>query len=217
MLWRGPRIQKEKGVQVSRFYQSTGHWQKSRYTRKVAACCRVQQIILRPWRAADAAAVAQAANDPTIAANMRNAFPFPYTQTDAEHFLAGCIANEGQGQLTRAIVADGRAVGSVGIFVQQDIYAKSAELGYWLAQDYRGQGIMPQAVRLLCRQAFAEFDLLRIYAEPFAHNAASRRVLEKAGFTCEGIMCNAIYKNGRPGSYCMYALLREELDEGNSE
>lgn len=198
-------------------YQSTGHWQKSRYTHKAAACCRAQQIILRPWQAADAAAVAQAANDPTIAANMRNAFPFPYTQTDAERFLAGCIANEGQGQLTRAIVADGRAVGSVGIFVQQDIYAKSAELGYWLAQDYRGQGIMPQAVRLLCRQAFAEFDLLRIYAEPFAHNAASRRVLEKAGFTCEGIMRNAIYKNGRPGSYCMYALLREELDEGNSE
>lgn len=55
----------------------------------------MERFILRPWRAADAAAVAQAANDPTIAANMRNAFPFPYTQTDAERFLAGCIANEG--------------------------------------------------------------------------------------------------------------------------
>lgn len=167
-------------------------------------------FILREWRMDDAGAVAQAANDPTIAANMRDAFPSPYTRADAERFLADCIAKEGRGQLTRAIVVDGRAVGSVGIFVKDDIYQKTAELGYWLAKNCRRQGVMPRAVREICRQAFAAFDLRRIYAEPFAHNAASRRVLEKAGFTCEGLLRDSIYKNGQVGSSCMYALLREE-------
>lgn len=60
------------------------------------------------------------------------------------------------------------------------------------------------------REAFAAFDIVRIYAEPFAHNAGSRRVLEKAGFTCEGMMRNGVYKNGQIHSYCMYALLKEE-------
>lgn len=172
----------------------------------------MRDFILRPWRPDDAAAVARAANDPAIAANMRNAFPSPYTEADAERFLADCIAKEGRGQFTRAIEADGQAVGSIGLFVQNDIYEKSAELGYWLAAGYRGQGIMPQATRLLCREAFATFNLARIYAEPFAHNTSSRRVLEKAGFTCEGTMRNSVYKNGQLFSFCMYALLREDAE-----
>lgn len=70
---------------------------------------------------------------------------------------------------------------------------------------------MAQAVRQLCRQAFAQFDLLRIYAEPFAHNAGSRGVLEKAGFTCEGVLRRSVCKNEQVCDSCMYALLREEL------
>lgn len=99
--------------------------------------------------------------------------------------------------------------GSIGVFVQTDVYEKSAELGYWLSEEYWRQGIMTAAVRQICREAFARFDLLRIYAEPFAHNRGSRRVLEKAGFTCEGTMRNGVFKNGQVHSYCMYALLRE--------
>ena len=90
------------------------------------------------------------------------------------------------------------------------MYEKSAELGYWLSEDYWGRGIMTEAVREICREAFETFEIVRIFAEPFADNAASRKVLEKAGFTCEGIMRNGVYKNGQIHSYCMYSILREE-------
>ena len=71
-------------------------------------------------------------------------------------------------------------------------------------------GITSRAVQMICREAFAAFDIIRIFAEPFADNTGSRRVLEKSGFTCEGTMRNGVYKNGVVHSYCVYSLLREE-------
>ena len=166
---------------------------------------------LRPWRQSDAEAVAAAADNPNIAANLRNAFPSPYTLKDAEWFVGDCIAQGEARQLMRAIVIGEKAAGSVSVSVKDDVYERSAELGYWLAEEYWGRGVMTEAVRQICREAFGRFDILRVFAEPFADNPGSRRVLEKAGFTCEGIMRNGVYKNGRVRSYCMYALLREEL------
>lgn len=168
-------------------------------------------FILRPWQQTDAGAVAEAADNPRIAANLRNVFPSPYTLADAEWYVNDCITRGEERQLTRAIIIEGRAVGSIGVFVRDDVYEKSAELGYWLAEEHWGRGVMTEAVRQICREAFDRFDLLRIFAEPFADNLGSRRVLEKAGFTCEGTMRNGVFKNGRVHSYCMYALLREEL------
>lgn len=106
---------------------------------------------------------------------------------------------------------NGQAVGSIGIFVKDDVYEKSAELGYWLAQDYWRRGIMSKAVSIICKEAFERFDIVRIFAEPFADNAGSRGVLEKAGFTYEGTMRDGIYKNGEIHSYCMYSLLKGEF------
>lgn len=172
----------------------------------------MSSFILRPWLPSDAEAVAIAANNPNIAANLRNVFPSPYTLADAEWFVGDCIAQGEERRLMRTIVIDGQAAGSIAVFVQDDVYEKTAELGYWLAEDHWGKGVMTKAVRQICREAFSRFDILRIYAEPFADNPGSRRVLEKAGFTCEGTMRNGVYKNGRVHSYCMYALLREEME-----
>lgn len=167
-------------------------------------------FILRKWETADIPQIALAANNPNIAKNLRNAFPYPYTLSDAACFVNACIADEGKSQMTRAIDVGGRAVGSIGIFQMSDVYEKSGELGYWLAEDYWRRGIMSRAVRMICKEAFAASDMIRIFAEPFADNAGSRGVLEKAGFTCEGTMRNGVYKNGEVHSYCMYSLLREE-------
>ncbi len=169
-------------------------------------------FILRPWQLPDAESIAAAANNPKIAANLRNVFPSPYTLADAEWFVGDCIAKGKARQLMRAIVIGGKAAGSVSVALKDDVYEKSAELGYWLAEEYWNKGVMTEAVRQICRDAFARYDILRIFAEPFADNRGSRRVLEKAGFTCEGTMRNGVYKNGRVSSYCMYALLREELE-----
>lgn len=174
------------------------------------------ECILRPWKESDAPDLAAAANDYDIAKNLRNAFPHPYGLEDAMGFIRDCLSKGDTRQLTRAIVAEGKIAGSIGVFLGSDVYEKSAELGYWLAKPFRRQGIMTQAVRRLCGEAFRIFDLERIYAEPFADNLGSRGVLEKAGFTLEGTMRNGVFKNGVYKSYCMYALLREEWDRSET-
>jgi len=167
---------------------------------------------LRSWRPEDAESVAVVANNPKIAANLRNVFPHPYTLANAEWYVNDCIAQGEDRQLTRAIVIEDKAVGSIGVFVKDDVYEKSAELGYWLAEEHWGKGVMTEAVRQLCQAAFSRFDIIRIFAEPFAGNQGSRRVLEKAGFTYEGTMRDGIFKNGQVHSYCVYSILRGELE-----
>ncbi len=172
------------------------------------------QITLRRWRIEDAPDVARYANNEKIARNLRDVFPYPYSLCDAETYIADCIAAGDAGRLCRAIEAGGRAVGSIGVFVGSDVYSKSAELGYWLAEEYWGRGIMTQAVREICAEAFNRFEIVRIYAEPFARNAGSRRVLEKAGFTIEGVMRRGVYKRGEVLDYCMYALVPDDTVDG---
>ena len=167
-------------------------------------------FILRPWRREDATDVAKYANNEKIARNLRDVFPHPYPPADAENFINSCLEADESLQMFRAIEAEGRAVGSIALCRGGDVYVRTAELGYWLAEDCWGQGIMTQAVRQICQEGFEQWDdLVRIYAEPYARNAPSRRVLEKAGFALEGVLRQNVFKEGEVCDSCMYALLRE--------
>ena len=166
------------------------------------------EILLRPWRAEDAKEIWCYANNRKVAENLRDVFPFPYEQRDATDFIGHCIKSEGKGQICRAICVDEKPVGSISISLGQDVYRRSAELGYWLAEPFWGKGIMCQAVAQICQEAFERFDIVRIYAEPYAYNKGSRRVLEKAGFVLEGILKQSVYKNGQMHDSCIYALLK---------
>ncbi|MCI8300970.1 MAG: GNAT family N-acetyltransferase [Lachnospiraceae bacterium] len=172
----------------------------------------MKEFVLREWRKEDEESLVQAANNPNIAANLRNVFPYPYSLEDARWYIGDCISRKNENQISRAIEVDGTAVGSISILVREDVYEKSAELGYWLSEDYWGQGIMTRAVGRICMQAFERFDIVRIFAEPFEDNEGSQRVLQKAGFIFEGTMRDGIYKNGKIHSYCMYSLLRREAE-----
>lgn len=165
---------------------------------------------IRPWRMDDAASIVPYADDPAVAANLRDIFPSPYTLADAETYVRSCLERESAGQLCRAIVVDGKAAGSIGLFLGNDVYRKSAELGYWLGRPFWRRGIMTAAVRQICEEGFAAWDIVRICAEPYAGNAGSRGVLEKAGFTLEGVLRRSVFKNGRLLDSCVYARLREE-------
>ena len=91
---------------------------------------------LRPWRKTDVDSVYRYANNKRIADNLRDVFPFPYVREDAENFVEACIEADGQGQICRAICVEGEAVGSIGVFVGSDVYRRSAEVGYWLAEPF---------------------------------------------------------------------------------
>jgi len=103
-----------------------------------------------------------------------------------------------------------KAVGSIGVFRQGNVHRRTAELGYYIAKEYRGKGMMTEAVRQVCTYVFDNSDILRIYAEPFSYNAASCRVLEKAGFQYEGTLRRNAVKNGRILDMKMYARLKDE-------
>lgn len=166
---------------------------------------------LREWRLEDVRSVAAFANNKRIADNLRNAFPHPYTEKDAEAFITACLSADERAKCFRAVSVDGVAIGSIGLFLKEDVYCKTAELGYWLAEPFWGKGIMTAAVSRICSHAFASYDIVRIFAEPFAGNTASRRVLERAGFTLEGILKKNVFKCGRLMDSCIYALLKEGL------
>ena len=108
-----------------------------------------------------------------------------------------------------AITADEKVIGSIGVFRCDNIHYRTAEMGYYIGEKYWGHGYMTSAVRQTCEYVFENTDIIRIFAEPFAHNAASCRVLEKSGFVCEGILRSNAFKNGKIADMKMYALIKQ--------
>lgn len=108
-----------------------------------------------------------------------------------------------------AITVDNIAIGSIGIFRQGNIHRRTAELGYYIGEEYWGKGIMTEAVRQICDYVFSKSDIIRIYAEPFAYNIASCKVLEKAGFQYEGTLRSNAVKNGKVTDMKMYSKIKE--------
>jgi ribosomal-protein-alanine N-acetyltransferase len=150
--------------------------------------------ILRDWTTHDAEPLARHANNPRIAATMRDAFPSPYTLDDARRFIT--MATSPTANLFLAIERGGESVGGVGIHPHDDVRHRSADIGYWLSESLWGKGIVTDAVRSLVPVAFETYDIVRLQAGIFSNNPASMRVLEKCGFVREAVHKNAITKNG---------------------
>lgn len=166
---------------------------------------------IRKWELADAADLAAALSNKKVQDNLRDGLPYPYTEQDGKEYISAMLSAKEDETFAFAVVADGKVIGSIGCFCQGNIHRQTAELGYYIAEEYWGRGIMTEAVIQICQYVFGRSDILRIYAEPFAHNAASCRVLEKAGFQCEGILRSNAVKNGEIVDMKMYSLLKTEF------
>lgn len=108
-----------------------------------------------------------------------------------------------------AIVADGRVIGSIGVFRCENIHSRTAEMGYYIGEPYWGNGYTTSAVQQICQYVFEHSDIIRIFAEPFARNERSCRVLEKAGFQYEGTLRSNAVKNGEILDMKMYAMIKK--------
>jgi [ribosomal protein S5]-alanine N-acetyltransferase len=151
-------------------------------------------VIIRQWTLSDLDNLVQYANNINIWNNLRNYFPFPYTEEQGKSWLEKNIGTEPV--INFAIDLDGRAIGGIGIILNSDVYVMSAEIGYWIAEPFWGQGIATEAIRQMLEYVFYYFDIVRIYAEVFENNKASMRALEKNGFYLEGVRRKAVLKNG---------------------
>jgi RimJ/RimL family protein N-acetyltransferase len=161
---------------------------------------------VRSWRRDDLKSLVLHANNPKIAANLRDQFPHPYTRRDAIDFLD--YAQSQEPECSFAIEYSGEAVGGVGFLIGRDIARISAEMGYWLSEELWGRGIVTRAVAAMSEWAFDNYKLTRVFAMAFAHNAASIRVLEKAGFEREGMMQRSAIKNGVVLDQILFAKVR---------
>lgn len=165
---------------------------------------------IRKWTLSDAADLAATLSNKKIQDNLRDGLPYPYTEQDGKDYISAMLSADEDDTFAFAITVGDKAVGSIGVFRQENIHRQTAEMGYYIAEGYWGRGIMTEAVKKTCEYVFAKSDIIRIYAEPFAYNTASCRVLEKAGFQYEGTLRQNAVKNGKVLDMRMYSLLKEE-------
>lgn len=165
------------------------------------------RCVIRPWRINDARPLAKHANNVNVARQLRDRFPHPYTLGDARTFIESVTPLRPQTNF--AIEVDGEAAGGIGFSPGTDVERYSAEIGYWLGEQYWGRGIVAEAVALVSEYAFRDCRMLRLFALPFADNRQSIRVLEKAGYACEGVMRASSVKFGQPRDQAMYALVNQ--------
>ncbi len=177
--------------------------------RVVEMIIQKDSILLRPWKTEDAERLAEIANNKNIYDNLRDGFPHPYSIEDAKKYISGAQEDNNQLKIF-AIVVDGIVAGSIGAFFLKDVYRKNAEIGYYLAEEYWGRGIMTKVIKAITEYLFDNFDIIRVYAEPFARNFGSRRVLEKAGYRFEALLKSNVIKNNEIEDSCIFAILRNE-------
>lgn len=137
----------------------------------------------------------------------RSIYPHPYTTEAADAWVALNVANPEHDNL--AIEIRGEVAGSIGIIPGKDVYLRSAEIGYWLGAAHRGRGIGTEAVSAMTDHVFATRDVCRLFAGVFEHNAASARVLEKAGYVLEGRLRKAVTKAGQTIDKLLYTRVLE--------
>jgi RimJ/RimL family protein N-acetyltransferase len=170
-------------------------------------------VSLRPWMLDDVPAIATACNDPEIA-HWIHQLPSPYTETDAREYVLSTEAAWGDriGAFFAVVErASGQVVGSIALHVI-DRELANLEVGYWTAAPARGRGLTTRALMLISGWALGEGGAERVQLRADVRNAASLRVAEKAGFTCEGTLRASGFnsRENRRVDYAVFSLLPGE-------
>ena len=169
-----------------------------------------KQVHVGPFQLDDVTALVQYLNVRDVHDNTCH-IPFPYTKEEASKFVNSTF-EKGDKSLQWAIRnKQDKLIGGIGFMGQHlkcGVYEFSDEIGYWLAKEDWGKGIMTQVVEQVVAYGFDKLKLMRIEARVFTINPASAKVLEKCGFELEGIQKKTFYKNGKFLDSFIYARLR---------
>ena len=164
-------------------------------------------MLLRRWIINDIKELSNLMNN-ADRSYLSNGLPYPYTEDNAQWWINMIADKDEKNGIYRAIIVDGNIVGMVSLEKKSDVYEKDADISYMLMTEYWGKGITTEAVQQVCEEAFEKLDILRITGSVFGENEASKKVLAKAGFVLEGVMRNAVYKNGKVMDLCHYGLYK---------
>ena len=164
-------------------------------------------MTLRQWTKDDIKDLANLMNH-ADRSYLSNGLPYPYTDDHAQWWLNMVADKDEKDGLYRAVIVDEKIVGMVSLEKKSDVFEKDADISYLLMTEYWGKGIATQAVKEFCKEALEKLDILRITANAFSENEASKKVLIKADFVLEGIMKKAVYKNDRVMDLYHYGLYK---------
>lgn len=149
-------------------------------------------INLRDFKTSDTESLVYSLNNENVVRYLTTKIPFPYTKADASWWVS-TGSKEG---IIRAIDVGGELAGVIGVSVGDFQHSRCAEIGYWLAQEFWGNGVATAAVSKMTDHVFSSTEIVRLFAPVFHPNKASMRVLEKCGYKLEGILEKGIFKNG---------------------
>lgn len=128
------------------------------------------------------------------------------TQDDFKAFVRNALHSYADGKsMTCAIEYRGEIVGNIS-FNNINHELKVAEIGYWIAEQYQGKGIVTRACRCLIEYAFTTLKLEKVQISAAEHNVASRAVCERLGFTLEGILSHREKIGDRILSHAVYGI-----------
>ncbi len=167
---------------------------------------RTERLVIRELTVADAVDYAREADDPRIAAGLRDGFPSPYTVALARGFLSS--ADERHPLYSLGITRDGALIGAVGLLPGDDVGRFTAEVGYWLGVNHWGQGYATEALAAFTDYVFANTEFVRLEGGVFAGNDTSGRVLEKCGYRLEAVQRDSAFKEGQILDVALYVRLR---------
>lgn len=175
------------------------------------------RLLLRRLTAADVDDVYAYTSDPDVVSTI----PLTRTETlqEARSFLEDYLTLYRAGQVAPwgvTLKATGEHIGMCG-FENWGPRSDRAELGFMLARPYWRQGYTTEATRAVVEFGYKTMRLNRIEAKTQPHNLAARRVLEKVGFQCEGVLRENMFWKGAYHDLEMYALLRRDYCHKESE
>lgn len=150
-------------------------------------------VNIKPFQPSDASFLVQYLNNAQVTRYITNAIAKPYTLKDANWW----IENSQDNNLVKAIIYNDLIVGCISTTRGNFEYSRSAELGYWLAEEYWNKGIATQAIALFSELIISDTNITRLFVSVVAENTASIKVLSKNGFASEGTLRNASFKDGQ--------------------
>jgi ribosomal-protein-alanine N-acetyltransferase len=169
-----------------------------------------ERILLRPFAKRDAQDIYEGARD--YAVSRWTFIPRPYTIESAYQFIRIAQKHRRAKKAFHHVIVlkeTGRVIGGTGLM---DYFPKHkrGEVGLWVARKYWGHGYASEALELMLEFCFKEMGLQRVVAGVFVGNDRSQRMVEKAGFTLEGLFRRHIKQRGRWLDLLRYGYLREE-------
>ena len=169
---------------------------------------KTERLLLRPLGLGDVDDVLAYASDHEVGRYLE--VPQPYTRDDAVEFVARRILDDWSTEPTFAIVWERQVVGSISLHV--DVQHEIAEMGYALARQAWGRGIVPEAARSVIDWGFERYALHKVYARSDVRNRQSWRVMEKVGMTREGVLRGHRKMRDEHVDFICYGVLREEWE-----